>query len=163
MKVLGLNGKPLKASDKVLLPPSAGNSVDIQYNTLTPDRYTVDTNNGTAFLNLGGLITGKHFVCSIHFNGESFAGDTFEPSGEENPYLLEMGYVDDLPLDETKSFGFCSGPQGFAEYPIIFVSDADHVLDLAFLLEFMKGTSHDTYGMALNMTSVLNSVVVSWD
>lgn len=29
MKILGLNGKPLKANGKVFLPPSAGSGVDI--------------------------------------------------------------------------------------------------------------------------------------
>ena len=160
MKILGLNGKPLEASGKVILPPSAGSGVDIQYNTITPDRYTVDVDNCTAFLNLGGLITGKYFMCSIEFIGESAEAEYLEPSGEENHYFLDIEYIDDSTLDETNSTGFCCGPKGFSEYPIIFVSDADHVLDLSLLLELMK---RSTYGMALNMTSVLRSVIVSWD
>lgn len=160
MKLLGLDNKPLVAGGKAIIPPSAGSSVDIQLGTITPDRYTVDTDNVTAFLNLGGLITGKYFVCRIEFIGESADGGTFEPSGTENGYILDIVYIDDLTLDETNSAGYCCGPQGFAAFPITFVSDADHVLDLSLLLEFMK---NDTYGMALNMTSVHESVIVSWD
>lgn len=160
MKVLAKNGKPLITSGKVILPPSAGSSVDIQLGTITPDRYIVDTDNITAFLNLGGLITGKYFVCSIEFIGESANEEALEPSGTENGYILDIVYIDDLTLDETNSVGYCCGPQGFASFPIAFVSDADHVLDLSLLLDSMKS---DAYGMALNMTSVQESVIVSWD
>lgn len=159
MKLLGLNSKPLVAGGKAIIPPSAGSSVDAQTNTITPERYTVDLDNFTCYLNLDGLITGKYFMCTIDFVGESLSIHG-QPSGDENNYILTIQYIDDLPLDESMSIGYCCGPEGFGVCPMIFANEANHVLDLSTLMESMK---KDEYGMALNIATVQQSLVVSWD
>ena len=168
MKILGLDGKPLEASGKVFLPPSAGSGVDIQYNTITPDRYTVDVDNRTAFLNLGGLLDHKFFIVNMNFGGESLNKDNSAVSsdGEISEYQIYIQYVDEKDLDDSQNLGLYSVPNEISVgiFPVIFSSAANHVLDLSIALESTKGGGWDgAFGAALSITEIYNSAIISWD
>lgn len=163
MKILGLDGKPLEASGKVFLPPSAGSSVDVQTNTITPERYTVNLDNRTCYLNLNGLINHKFCVVQMEFIGEALDSDNLETSGDEQHYQINILYASEDDQSDANS-GMYYGPfvdpfwGGF--YPIP-VTGTDYTFDLSNALESTRNTG--TYGVALSISEIIVSTIISWD
>ena len=49
----------------------ASGNTNISYNTVEPDRYSVDLDNRTCQLDLTGLVAGSHYICNLEFEGEA--------------------------------------------------------------------------------------------
>ena len=146
---------PYDALKKVDVPvPVASGAPHVSSNTVEPNRYSVDLDNRTFQLDLTGLVAGSHYICYLDFQGEALDSDNMNTTGDTIPYAL---CVFDIGNDQ---FGITYSFQDGAGYaPIEYNSPL--VLNLNILLETTRNDYG--YGMAYNITAVLNSVIVSWD
>lgn len=163
MQLLGLNNKPLVAGGKAIIPPTAGSGVDIQYDTITPDRYTVDLDNRTCYLNLNGLITHKFFYVQIDFNGEALDNENLLSTGETINYYIFIQYVDEKDSQTTNSIFYYVVPGMTTPLLVRFTDNSSHILDLGvngFLFDLSQGGE---YGLALSISTVIKSTIISWD
>lgn len=133
----------------------AAGGVNVSYNTVEPNRYSVDLDNRTAQLDLTGLVAGSHYICNMQFQGVALdaqnaviAGDTidytmtvFSTGSEENDYIA------------YSCENFSTGG------PIAYKSNL--ALNLDDFLEYTK--NEYIYGMAQYITEMIGSTIVSWD
>lgn len=153
MNILGVNGKPVVVGGKVILPPDVGSGVDVRLNAITPDRYQYDEATNSISLDLGGLITGKFFVCVLWFDGTSI-------SGESGNYTITISYLVESSPEYEHDFVVCAGPTGSGYIPTILKSGENNVYDLSMLIEAMK----DEISYApTEISNVVDSYVVSWN
>ena len=150
MNILGVNGKPVVVGGKVILPPSG---VDVRLNAITPDRYQYDEAANSISLNLGGLITGKFFVCVLWFDGTSIN----DSSGN---YTITISYLVEYSPEYEHDFVVCAGPTGSGYIPTILKSGENNVYDLSQLIEVMKDQVVDA---PASISTILDSYVVSWN
>ena len=155
MKILAKDGKPLATGGKVIIPPSAGGAVNVSYNTVEPNRYSVNLNDSTAQLDLTGLVTGAHYICNINFNGIALDSDNQYSTGGIINYGMTVFSIGDEQYDDIEY----SSQDFLALGPVQYNSNL--ILNLDRLLESAK--NQHTYGMAYNITEVLQSTIVSWD
>lgn len=150
MNILGVNGKPVVVSGKVILPPS---SVDVRLNAITPDRYQYDEAANSISLNLGGLITGKFFVCVLWFDGTSI-------NGSSDQYAITISYLMESSPEYEHDFVACAGPTGSGYIPTLLKSGENNVYDLSTLIEAMND-------LEINAPAVIDivkdSYVISWN
>lgn len=165
MKILGLDGKPLEASGKVFLPPAAGSSVDVQTNTITPERYTVNLDNRTCYLNLNGLINHKFCVVQVSFRGEALDNNNIETTGDEATYQISIQYASEDEESDINSGMYCgknyNGYSVFGGFPAIPVTGTDYTFDLSTALEETKNDGE--HGMAISISEIIFSSIISWD
>ena len=150
MNILGVNGKPVVVGGKVILPPSG---VDVRLNAITPDRYQYDEAANSISLNLGGLITGKFFVCVLWFDGTSI-------NDESGNYTITISYLVEYSPEYEHDFVVCAGPTGSGYIPTILKSGENNVYDLSQLIEIMKD---QVVGAPASISTILDSYVVSWN
>lgn len=150
MNILGVNGKPVVVGGKVILPPSG---VDVRLNAITPDRYQYDEAANSISLNLGGLITGKFFVCVLWFDGTSINGDVAA-------YTITISYLVEPDSEYNHDFVVCAGPTGSGYIPTLLKSGENNVYDLSQLIEVMKDQVVDA---PASIDIVTDSYVVSWN
>lgn len=150
MNILGVNGKPVVVGGKVILPPSG---VDVRLNAITPDRYQYDEAANSISLNLGGLITGKFFVCVLWFDGTSVRG-------ESEPYAITISYLVESSPEYEHDFVVCAGLTGSGYIPTILKSGENNVYDLSMLIEDMNSQG---VGAPASIETIIDSYVVSWN
>lgn len=150
MNILGVNGKPVVVGGKVILPPSG---VDVRLNAITPDRYQYDEAANSISLNLGGLITGKFFVCVLWFDGTSINGDVAA-------YTITISYLVEPDSEYNHDFVVCAGPTGSGYMPTLLKSGENNVYDLSMLIDAMNGLQVDA---PAEISNVIDSYVVSWN
>lgn len=150
MNILGVNGKPVVVGGKVILPPSG---VDVRLNAITPDRYQYDEAANSISLNLGGLITGKFFVCVLWFEGISINDGSWN-------YTITISYLVEPDSEYNHDFVVCAGPTGSGYIPTILKSGENNVYDLSMLIDAMSGQEA---GAPAEISNVIDSYVVSWN
>ena len=150
MNILGVNGKPVVVGGKVILPPSG---VDVRLNAITPDRYQYDEATNSISLDLGGLITGKFFVCVLWFEGTSINGDVAA-------YTITISYLVEPDSEYNHDFVVCAGPTGSGYIHTLLKSGENNVYDLSQLIEVMKDQVADA---PASISTILDSYVVSWN
>lgn len=153
MNILGVNGKPVVVGGKVILPPDVGSGVDVRLNAITPDRYQYDEATNSISLDLGGLITGKFFVCVLWFEGTSISGDLYQ-------YTITISYLVEPDSEYNHDFVVCAGPTGSGYSPTILKSGENNVYDLSRLIDAMGGQEA---GAPVEISNVIDSYVVSWN
>ena len=129
--------------------------VNVSYNTVEPNRYSVDLDNRTAQLNLTGLVAGSHCICNMYFQGEALNNDNADSTGDIIDYNITVFSAG----QEDNDYIACSFGDGTGISPVRY--DSPLVFNLDFLLESTKNTNN--YGMAYNITEMLQSTIVSWD
>lgn len=155
MKILAKDGKALVTSGKAIIPPTVGGTVNVSYDTVEPNRYSVDLDNYTAQLDLTGLVTGSHYICNMFFKGVALNSYNTYNTGDIVEYNITVFNTGNEQYDSVV-YSFKDGV-GYA--PLQYNSNL--VLNLDVLLDNTKN-SH-TYGMAYNITEMSQSIIVSWD
>ena len=150
MNILGVNGKPVVVGGKVILPPSG---VDVRLNAITPDRYQYDEATNSISLDLGGLITGKFFVCVLWFDGTSISGTSYQ-------YTITISHPVEPDSEYNHNFVVCAGPTSSGYIPTLLKSGENNVCDLSMLIEVMKDADSDA---PARIDIVIDSYVVSWN
>lgn len=156
MKILAKDGKPLATGGKVIIPPSAGGAVNVSYNTVEPNRYSVDLDNRKAQLDLTGLVTGSHYICNMWFSGEALDSDNVASSGDTIDYNIT---VFDTGNEQYDYVFYACGDFGVSA-PIQYKRTL--VLNLDALLEYTYNLD-EYHGMAYTITEMIRSIIVSWD
>ena len=154
MNIRGVNGKPVVVGGKVILPPNVGSGVDVRLNAITPDRYQYDEATYSISLDLGGLITGKFFVCVLWFDGTSIGGSP-------DQYAITISYLVESSPEDEHNFVVCAGPTGSGYIPTILKSGENNVYDLSMLAEVMKFNRGSD--APAEISNVIDSYVVSWN
>ena len=129
--------------------------VNVSYNTIDPDRYSVNLDNWTAQLDLTGLVAGSLYICNMTFLGVALDSQNTGSTGDAIKYNITMFSTG----NEQSDFIFCSFMGGYGDGPIQYNSTL--VLNLDILLDATKN-DYD-YGMAYNITKMINSTIVSWN
>lgn len=133
----------------------AAGGVNVSYNTVEPNRYSVNLDNRTAQLDLTGLVAGSHYICVMNFVGVALDPDntaSTEDTGEYIITVLSTGSEQDDAIHY-------SGTTFVASSPIRYNSNLVLNLDLLLVLS----QSLYAYGMAYNITEMIQSTIVSWD
>lgn len=99
MKILAKDGKPLATGGKVIIPPSAGGAVNVSYNTVEPNRYSVDLDNQKAQLDLTGLVAGSHYICNMMFAGTALDYNNIDITGDTINYGMTVFNTGDEKYD----------------------------------------------------------------
>lgn len=155
MKILAKDGKALVTSGKAIIPPTVGGTVNVSYDTVEPNRYSVDLDNQTVQLDITGLVAGSHYICNIDFSGTALDSDNINNTGNVIDYNLTVFSTG----SEQHDYVIYSFKDNMGYAPIQYNSNL--VLNLNNLLESTK--NEYTYGMAYNITDILDSMIVSWD
>lgn len=143
-----------EAIGSIPLGGTAG-GVNVSYDTVEPNRYSVDLDNHTAQLNLTGLVAGSHYICSIYFSGQSL-DPTNDNIGDFNADYNITVYS--IGSEQSDNINY-SGQTFFTAIPI--TDNSNLVLNLD---EFLSLTKNDyDIGMAYYITEVVASIIVSWD
>lgn len=156
MKILAKDGKSLVTSGKAIIPPTVGGAVNVSYNTVEPNRYSVDLDNNTVQLDLTGLVDGSHYICNIDFSGTALDSDNINNTGDVIDYNIT---VFDTGNEQYDYVFYACGGFGVSA-PIQY--NRTLVLNLDALLELTHDLN-EYYGMAYNITNILDSMIVSWD
>lgn len=159
MKILAKNGKVIKLNGGAILAPSAagsGGTATVSYNTVEPDRYSVNIDDQTASLNLTGLVTGTYYICNMTFLGTALdAVQNEDITGDSMSYSITVFNTGDEQYDYI---GY-SSQDFFAKSSVQYNSNLILNLDM-----FFEATKNEhAYGMAYNITEELTSIIVSWD
>ena len=143
------------AGNRIVGTGGTGGGVNVSYDTIDPNRYSVNLDNRTAQLDLTGLVAGSHYICSMRFQGVAL--------DSQNQYSTEetIGYIITVVSTGSEQYDFitCSFIDGAGEGPVQYSSAL--VLNLDILLDSTK--NQNTYGMAYNITEMLNSMIISWN
>lgn len=132
-----------------------GGGVNVSYDTIDPNRYSVNLNNRTAQLDLTGLVAKSHYVCNMYFQGVALDNINGDSTGDTIDYnITVLGTGDDQ--HDIVIYSFMNGMVGS---PILYNSAL--VLNLDSYLEATR-TEYD-YGMAYNITEMVASTIISWD
>lgn len=147
---------PYDALKKVdVMVDVASGGANVSYNTVEPNRYSVDLDNRTAQLDLTGLVAGSHYICDIVFQGVALDSrniDITEGTLEYNITVFGTG-------SEQNDYIDYSSPVFRTENQVRYNSNL--LLNLDYFLELTQGISD--YGMAYSITEVIGSIIVSWD
>jgi len=127
--------------------------VDVRLNAITPDRYQYDEATNSISLDLGGLITGKFFVCVLWFDGVSI-------DGEPDQYAITISHPVEPDPEYNHNFVACAGPTGSGYIPTLLKSGENNVYDLSMLIEAMNVLD---VGAPAHIDIVKDSYVVSWN
>ena len=133
----------------------AAGGVNVSYNTVEPNRYSVDIDNRTAQLDLTGLVAGSHYICNMQFQGVALDAQNTVIAGDTINYTMTVF----SPGSEQYDYITYSFMDGVGEAPVQYNSPL--VLNLDILLDSTKNDYN--YGMAYNITEMIESMVVSWD
>ena len=134
----------------------AAGGVNVSYNTVEPNRYSVDLDNYTAQLALTGVVAGSHYSCVMRFNGIALDGQNTSIGEETISYVIS---VFSTGSEQNDGVTYSIPTYGAGDYATSYNSPL--VLDLTPLLD---ATKNDTpYGVAYNITEMLGSTIVSWD
>lgn len=156
MKILAKDGKALVTSGKAIIPPTVGGTVNVSYNTVEPNRYSVNLDNNTVQLDLTGLVAGSHYICNMWFRGEALDQDNAASSGDIIDYNITVFDTG----NEQYDYVFYACVEFSVSAPIQY--NRTLVLNLDALLEYTHNlTSY--HGMAYTITEMIQSIVVSWD
>lgn len=156
MKILAKDGKSLVTSGKAIIPPTVGGAVNVSYNTVEPNRYSVDLDNRKAQLDLTGLVDGSHYICNIDFSGTALDSDNINNTGDVIDYNIT---VFDTGNEQYDYVFYACGDFGVSapiQYNRTLVLNLDALLELTHVL-------NEYHGMAYNITNILDSMIVSWD
>lgn len=155
MKILAKDGKALVTSGKAIIPPTVGGTVNVSYDTIEPNRYSVDLDNNTVQLDLTGLVDGSHYICNIDFFGTALDSDNINNTGDVIDYNITVFSTG----SEQHNYVVYSFRNGFVYAPLQYNSNL--VLNLDAIIESSK--NEYIYGMAYNITNILDFMIVSWD
>lgn len=132
-----------------------GGGVNVSYDTIDPNRYSVNLDNQTAQLDLTGLVAKSHYVCNMSFHGVALDNNNENSTGDTIDYnITVLGTGNDQHDMIIYSF-----MDGVSEGPLLYNSAL--VLNLDWFLEGTKTLY--TYGMAYNITEMAASTIISWD
>ena len=156
MKILAKDGKALVTSGKAIIPPTVGVAVNVSYNTVEPNRYSVDLDNWKAQLDLTGLVDGSHYICNMWFRGEALDSDNVASSGDTINYNITVFDTGNEQYDYV--FYACEdfGVSASIQYNRTLVLNLDALLELTHNLS-------EYHGMAYTITEMIQSIIVSWD
>lgn len=129
--------------------------VNVSYNTVEPNRYNVDLDNRTAQLDLAGLVAGSHYICVIRFSGIALDGENHTITED----IIDCTITVLSTGSEQNDAIIYSFPYGIGNIDLQYNSTL--VLNLDNCLETTKN-DYD-YGMAYNITDMVDSTIVSWD
>lgn len=132
-----------------------GGGVNVSYDTIDPNRYSVNLDNRTAQLDLTGLVAGSHYVCHMQFQGVALDSGNMDSMEETVDYFITVFSTGSEQYDGI----IYSFKDGCGDGPLQYNSTL--VLNLDTLLESTKNGY--TYGMAYNITEMTLSVIVSWN
>lgn len=155
MKILAKDGKALVTSGKAIIPPTVGGTVNVSYDTIEPNRYSVDLDNNTVQLDLTGLVDGSHYICNIDFSGTALDSNNINNTGDVINYKITVFSTG----SEQHDYVVYSFINGLVYAPLQYNSNL--VLNLDVIIESSK--NEYIYGMAYNITNILDSMIVSWD
>lgn len=155
MKILAKDGKVLVTSGKAIIPPTVGGTVNVSYNTVEPNRYSVNLDNSTVQLDLTGLVAGSHYICNIDFSGTALDSDNINNTGDTVNYNITVFSTG----SEQYDYVIYSFKNNLVYAPLQYNSNL--VLNLDIIIESFKNEYN--YGMAYNITNILDSMIVSWD
>lgn len=143
------------AAGNRIVGTGTGGGVNVSFDSIDPNRYSVNLDNQTAQLDLTGLVAKSHYVCNMAFRGEALDNNNMDNTGDIIGYIITVLSTGSEKYDAIVcSFMDCTG-----EIPIQYNSDL--VLNLDALFEATKNDY--TYGMAYNITEMVNSTIISWD
>ncbi len=132
-----------------------GGGVNVSYDTIDPNRYSVNLDNRTAQLDLTGLVAKSHYVCNMRFQGVALDNNN-EGSTED---IIDYNITVIGAGNDQYDIVIYSFMDGMGMGPIQYNSALVLNLDL-----FLEHTRTDyTYGMAYNITEMLDSTIISWD
>lgn len=134
----------------------AAGGVNVSYNTVEPNRYSVDLDNYTAQLDLTGLVAGSHYACVIHFRGIALDGQNVSIGEAVIGYSIS---VFNTGSEQNDYVTYSIPPYSAGEYYPLYNSPL--VLNLDSFLDSTKNSTD--YGMAYNITEMIDSTIVSWD
>lgn len=143
-----------EAIGSIPLGGSAG-GVNVSYNTVEPNRYSVNLDKQTAQLDLTGLVPGSHYICNMAFQGVALDPSNTNITGDTIDYNMTVFSIG----DEQTDYMVYSSPGFYAPSAITYNSNL--VLNLDSFLGYTKD-GYD-YGMAYNITEMIQSTIVSWD
>lgn len=153
------------ASGEKITGTSAGSGVDVHTNTITPERYTVNLDNRTCYLNLNGLINHKFCVVKMSFRGEALDSNNIETTGDEATYQISIQYASEDEESNINDGMYCgknyNGYSVFGGFPAIPVTGTDYTFDLSAALEETK--NYGEHGMAISISEIIFSSIISWD
>lgn len=132
-----------------------GGGVNVSYDTIDPNRYSVNLDNRTAQLDLTGLVSGNHYVCNMLFQGMALDSQNIESAEKTINYTITVFSTGSEQYDGI----ICLFEDGMGDAPVQYNSAL--VLNLDLLLETTKNDYN--YGMAYNITEMIQSAIVSWD
>lgn len=132
-----------------------GGGVNVSYDTIDPNRYSVNLDNGTAQLDLTGLVAGRHYICYMIFTGVALDHENQYSTGDTINYQIAVFSLG----NEQNDYVSCSFTDGMGIIELEYNSPL--VLKLDLLIEATK--SQNDYGMAYNITEMIQSAIVSWN
>lgn len=132
-----------------------GGGVNVSYDTIDPNRYSVNLDNSTAQLDLTGLVAGSHYICYMSFQGVALDSDNAASTGDIVSYIMTV-FSTGIEGHEGITYSFIDG---VGEAPVRYNSPL--VLKLNTLLESTR--NFYTYGMAYNITEMIASTIISWN
>lgn len=132
-----------------------GGGVNVSYDTIDPNRYSVNLDNGTAQLDLTGLVAKSHYVCNMSFRGVALDSNNEGSTGDTIDYNITVIGTGNNQYDIV----IYSFVDGMGMGPVLYNSAL--VLNLDFFIESTK--TPYTYGMAYNITEMAASTIISWD
>ena len=135
----------------------AAGGVNVSYDTVEPNRYSVDLDNRTAQLDLTGLVAGGHYICNMYFQGTALDGNNMASTDDDVFYAITILSIGSEQYDSI--IYSIPDSDGVSDSP--FRYNRPLVLNLDTLLEDTKTSS--AYGMAYNITEMFQSTIVSWD
>lgn len=134
----------------------AAGGVNVSYNTVEPNRYSVDLDNYTAQLDLTGLVAGSHYICVMYFNGRALDGQNMSIMEDTTRYTISV-FSTGSEQNDGVTYSILSYGSGDCSTQY----NSPLVLNLGQLLDSTKNST--AYGMAYNITEMTGSMIVSWD
>lgn len=144
------------ASGQRITGIAEGAGANVSYNTVEPNRYSVDLDNQKVQLDLTGLVTGSHYICNMWFRGEALDSDNAASSGDIIDYNITVFDTG----NEQYDYVFYACEEFGTSAPIQY--NRTLVLNLDALLEYTQNLTN-YHGMAYTITEMIQSMIVSWD
>ena len=132
-----------------------GGGVNVSNDTIDPNRYSVNLDNETVQLDLTGLVAGRHYICNMIFTGVALDCDNQDSTGDTINYQITVFSLGNEQNDNV----ICSFRDGMGIIGLEYNSPL--VLKLDMLKDATK-TQYE-YGMAYNITEMIQSTIVSWN
>lgn len=147
------------AGERIVGTGGTGGGVNVSYDTIDPNRYSVNLDNRTAQLDLTGLVAKSHYVCNMNFLGVALDSQNTGSTGDTINYNITVFSTGNEQSDFISCSFKGSDSGGYGDGPIQYNSTL--VLNLDILLDTTKNV-YD-YGMAYNITEMVASTIISWD